>query len=159
MLVISLKKDDLPIDCKDLLQKGHTTSGVYELYPYDTSSRPVRAYCDMETMDGGWTAIQKRVNGSVSFYRTWAEYKNGFGDPEQDFWIGNDVIHQLTKGNDSSLYVSITLVNGRRLYEFYDQFLVSCEMENYQLSLAGNASGTLGIWKSRICTSSNKNVL
>ncbi|XP_061170838.1 fibroleukin-like [Saccostrea echinata] len=98
----------------------------------------------MDTMDGGWTAIQKRVDGSLSFDRTWTEYKNGFGDPEQNIWIGNDIIHQLTKGNNSSLYVSIMLVNGSRLYELYDQFSVSHEAEKYQLYLAGNAEGTLG---------------
>ncbi|XP_061190418.1 ficolin-1-like [Saccostrea echinata] len=98
----------------------------------------------MDTLDGGWTAIQKRVDGSVSFDRNWAEYKNGFGEPEQEVWIGNDVIHQLTKGNSSSLYVSITLENGTTLYELYEQFSVSDEAEKYKLFLAGNATGTLG---------------
>ncbi|XP_061177791.1 fibroleukin-like [Saccostrea echinata] len=98
----------------------------------------------METMDGGWTAIQKRVDGSVSFYRTWTEYKKGFGSPEQDYWIGNDVIHQLTKESKLFLYVSITLPNGTTLYEMYDGFSVSNETENYKLFLAGPATGTLG---------------
>ncbi|XP_061186265.1 fibroleukin-like [Saccostrea echinata] len=98
----------------------------------------------METIGGGWTAIQKRVDGSVSFYRTWREYKNGFGSPEQDVWAGNDVIHQLTKEKNASLYVSITLQNGTTLYEMYDQFSVSDETGKYQLFLAGPASGTLG---------------
>ncbi|XP_062588682.1 fibroleukin-like [Saccostrea cucullata] len=98
----------------------------------------------MITMGGGWTVIQKRVTGSVSFDRTWDDYKNGFGEAGQDFWIGNEVIHQLTKKKTSSLYISITLVNGSKLYELYDQFSVSNEADNYQLFLAGNASGTLG---------------
>ncbi|XP_061170835.1 fibroleukin-like [Saccostrea echinata] len=131
-------------DCMDLYENGQTTSGVYEIYPYGTDSRPVRVYCDMDTMDGGWTAIQKRVNGSLRFNRTWTEYKNGFGEPEHDVWIGNDVIHQLTKEGASSLYISITLVNGSRLYEFYDQFSISSEADKYQLFLAGPATGPLG---------------
>ncbi|XP_061190431.1 fibroleukin-like [Saccostrea echinata] len=134
----------LPIDCKDFRENGHTNSGVYEIYPYETSSRPVRVYCDMETMDGGWTAIQKRVKGSLRFDRNWTEYKNGFGSPEQDVWIGNNEIHQLTKRKDCSLYVSITLVNGTSLYQLYDGFTVSDESENYKLSLKGTTRGTLG---------------
>ncbi|XP_062610919.1 fibroleukin-like, partial [Saccostrea cucullata] len=56
----------------------------------------------------------------------------------------NDVIHQLTKENSSSLYVSITLQNSTMLYEMYDRFSVSDEAGKYQLFLAGPARGTLG---------------
>ncbi|XP_062616826.1 fibroleukin-like [Saccostrea cucullata] len=57
---------------------------------------------------------------------------------------GNDVIHLLTKENNSSLYVSITLQNGITLYEMYDRFNISDEAGKYQLFLAGPATGTLG---------------
>ncbi|XP_062595986.1 ryncolin-1-like, partial [Saccostrea cucullata] len=132
-----------PRDCEGLHEHGENNSGVYEIYPYGSRARPARVFCDMYTMGGGWTTIEKRVNGYVSFERTWDEYKSGFGDAGQDFWIENDVIHQLTKGNICSLYISITLVNGSKLYELYDQFSFSNEAENYQLLLAGKASGTL----------------
>ncbi|XP_061191100.1 fibroleukin-like [Saccostrea echinata] len=131
-------------DCKDLLEDGRNNTGLYEIYSYGTSSRSVRVYCDMETMDGGWTVIQKRVDGSLSFERTWLEYKNGFGESEQNVWIGNDAIHHLTKGKNSSLYVSITLVNGSKLNELYAHFSVSDEAALYKLLLAGPATGTLG---------------
>ncbi|XP_062615844.1 fibroleukin-like [Saccostrea cucullata] len=131
-------------DCKDLQTDGHLNSGVYDIYPYETITSPVSVYCDMTTMNGGWTTIQKRIIGSLDFNRTWTEYKNGFGSPEQDVWVGNDVIHQLTKENSSSLYVSITLQNGTTLYEMYNQFSVSNEAGKYQLFLAGPATGTLG---------------
>ncbi|XP_062579576.1 ficolin-2-like [Saccostrea cucullata] len=89
-------------------------------------------------------AIQKRVSGSVRFNRTWAEYKTGFGNPKDSYWIGNDVIHQLTRGRNSSLYVSITLTNGTKLYELYNQFSVVDEINKYRLFLGGPATGTLG---------------
>ncbi|XP_061185524.1 fibroleukin-like [Saccostrea echinata] len=57
---------------------------------------------------------------------------------------GNEVVHQLTKGKNSFLYVSITLVNGSRLYELYDRFSISNEGDKYRLFLAGDATGTLG---------------
>ncbi|XP_062598973.1 fibroleukin-like [Saccostrea cucullata] len=134
----------MPKDCKDLCEEGHTSTGVYDVYPYSTSTNPISVYCDMTTMGGGWTVIQKRVDGSVNFHRNWADYKNGFGSPERNFWVGNEVIHKLTKDNTLSLYVSITIQNGTTLYEMYDQFFVSNEAGKYQLSLAGPATGTLG---------------
>jgi hypothetical protein len=36
--------------------------------------------------------IQRRVNGSVDFYRTWKDYKMGFGSPYGEYWLGNTVI-------------------------------------------------------------------
>ncbi|XP_062585737.1 fibroleukin-like [Saccostrea cucullata] len=133
-----------PIDCKDFRDNGHTNTGVYEIYPFGTTSHPLRVYCDMDTLAGGWTAIQKRIDGSLTFDKNWDDYKNGFGAPEQNVWIGNDVIHQLTMGKNSSLYVSITLSNGSTLYELYDQFSISDEADKYQLFLSGPVTGTLG---------------
>ncbi|XP_061195446.1 ficolin-2-like [Saccostrea echinata] len=134
----------LPSDCKDILENGHLNSGVYDIFPYGTRIQPVGVYCDMETLNGGWTVIQRRVDGSLSFNRNWAEYKSGFGSPEQNIWLGNDVIHQLTKGKNSFLYVAITLRNGTKLFELYNGFSVSNEAEKYKLFLAGPATGTLG---------------
>ncbi|XP_062599330.1 ficolin-1-like, partial [Saccostrea cucullata] len=134
----------IPLDCKDLRNDGNFISGVYDIYPYRTITIPVTVYCDMTTMGGGWTAIQKRVDGSVDFQRLWKDYKDGFGAPEQEYWIGNDVIHQLTKDKNSSLYAAITIHSGATLYETYNGFSVSNETEKYQLFLAGPATGTLG---------------
>ncbi|XP_062609846.1 microfibril-associated glycoprotein 4-like [Saccostrea cucullata] len=134
----------LPSDCKELRDNDYDKSDVYDIYPYGTKSIPVKVHCNMDIMGGGWTAIQKRFDGSVSFDRNWTDYKNGFGEPEQEVWIGNDLIHQLTKENTSSLYVTITLQNGTTLYEMYGGFSVSDEAGKYQIFLAGPATGTLG---------------
>ena len=62
---------------------------------FQTSSSTSRARCDMETDGGGWLVIQKRINGSVDFYRNWTDYVYGFGDLEGEFWYGLENIHAL----------------------------------------------------------------
>ena len=32
--------------------------------------------------------IQKRIDGSVDFYRNWTDYKTGFGNVSADYWLG-----------------------------------------------------------------------
>lgn len=59
-------------------------------------------------------------------------------------FVGNDVIHELTKANTSSLYVTITLTNGTTLFELYETFSIASELDNYRLFIGGQASGTLG---------------
>ncbi|XP_062622128.1 angiopoietin-4-like [Saccostrea cucullata] len=61
----------LPVDCKDLHDNGNTDTGVYKIYPFEDNSLPILVYCDMNIMEGGWTAIQKRQDGSLSFDRNW----------------------------------------------------------------------------------------
>lgn len=51
----------------------------------------------MEMVGGGWTVIQRRKSGLVSFYRDWKQYKQGFGSIRGDFWLGNEHIHRLSR--------------------------------------------------------------
>lgn len=32
--------------------------------------------------------IQKRMGDSTSFHRDWNDYKNGFGSPNDSYWLG-----------------------------------------------------------------------
>ncbi|CAH3183143.1 unnamed protein product, partial [Porites lobata] len=40
---------------------------------------PFDVFCDQTTAGGGWIVFQKRLDGSVDFYRGWTDYKVGFG--------------------------------------------------------------------------------
>lgn len=76
---------------------GHLEYGIYTIKP-TSSAKPFQVLCDMQTQGGGWTQIQKRVDGRTNFYRGWTDYKFGFGylDEGHEFWLGNEKIHQLT---------------------------------------------------------------
>ena len=83
--------------------------------------------------------FQKRLDGSVDFYRGWVDYKNGFGNLNGEFWLGLDKIHRLTK-TKSKLRVDLEDTKGKTAYAEYDMFAVTSERTKYQLSL-GTYSG------------------
>uniref|UniRef100_A0AAY4EJR1 Fibrinogen C-terminal domain-containing protein n=1 Tax=Denticeps clupeoides TaxID=299321 RepID=A0AAY4EJR1_9TELE len=129
-------------DCSDYSLLGQRKNGVYKVVP-DPQNGIFEVYCEMESYGGGWTVVQQRLNGSVSFNRTWAEYKNGFGDLRGEFWLGNDHIHLLTKTRDVVLRIELEDFQGVREYAKYDEFYVANEFLRYKLSISGY-SGTAG---------------
>ncbi|XP_029351482.1 fibrinogen-like 2a isoform X2 [Echeneis naucrates] len=132
----------VPRDCSDYNMLETRKNGVYHVSP-DPRNETFDAFCDMESFGGGWTVIQQRLNGSVSFNRTWAEYKKGFGNLRGEFWLGNDHIHLLTKAKDMILRIELEDFEGVREYAKYDQFYVANEFLRYRLSVSGY-SGTAG---------------
>ncbi|XP_062578160.1 ficolin-1-like, partial [Saccostrea cucullata] len=93
----------------------------------------------MTTEGGGWTVIQKRQDGSTNFYRTWNEYKAGFGDPSKNYWIGNDALHLLTKNRKHELRLDLQRFNGQKGYAKYSSFAVGDEGSKYKLSVSGHS--------------------
>ena len=84
--------------------------------------------------------FQKRLDGSVDFYRGWADYKNGFGKPNGEFWLGLDQINRLTKSENNMLRVDLEDWEGETRYAEYDSFAIPDEASKYKLSL-GSYSG------------------
>ena len=35
-----------------------------------------------------WQVFQRRVDNTTDFFRDWKSYKEGFGDPIRNFWLG-----------------------------------------------------------------------
>ena len=67
----------------------------------------------MTTDGGGWIVIQRRIDGSVNFNRGWSDYKNGFGDVNSEYWLGNEFVHQYTKSQPlSEMMVEAEMFNG-----------------------------------------------
>lgn len=80
-------------DCHDLWLNGHRESGVYNIIE-NMKLRPVQ--CNM-TAYGGWTVIQNRRDGSQDFDLTYEEYRQGFGDVYDEYWLGLDGIRTITQ--------------------------------------------------------------
>ncbi|KAL6081484.1 hypothetical protein STEG23_031701 [Scotinomys teguina] len=129
-------------DCSDYYVVGKRSSETYRVTPDPTHSS-FEVYCDMETMGGGWTVLQARLDGSTNFTRGWKDYKVGFGNLDREFWLGNDKIHLLTKSKEMILRIDLEDFNGVTLYALYDQFYVANEFLKYRLHI-GNYNGTAG---------------
>ena len=105
----------------------------------------MNVFCDMVTDGGGWTVIQRRVDGSTNFYLDWASYKQGFGSLTSNFWLGNDNIHRLTTSGVKMLRVNLENWEGKTAYAVYGKFVVDDENNKYKLSVADyNRSCTAG---------------
>ncbi|XP_001636337.2 ficolin-2 [Nematostella vectensis] len=118
------------------------TSGIFPIAL--TPCHPLDVYCDLATSGGGWTVIQRRVDGSVDFYRGWDEYKRGFGDKEGEFWLGLDNIHAMTSQRRYRVRFDLEDFEGNTRYAEYDDFRVGDEAAKYQLVSVGTYSGTAG---------------
>ena len=116
--------------CSALYANGIKQSGVYIIYP--NKRTPFGVYCDMT--DGGWTVIQRRIDGTVNFTRTWDEYLRGFGDFNGEYWLGLEKIYRLTK-DGAEIYFDIENYNGARDYAHYKNFTVHDATTLYKMNV------------------------
>ncbi|XP_035225405.1 techylectin-5A-like [Stegodyphus dumicola] len=93
--------------------------------------------------------IQRRGNflrPKDYFYQDWKAYKNGFGNIEEDFWLGNDNIYSLTNQKLYSVRIDLQDVEGNKRYAFYDKFWIEDEDRKYTLhidSYCGDAGDSM----------------
>ncbi|XP_030410221.1 angiopoietin-related protein 7-like [Gopherus evgoodei] len=130
-----------PIDCASIYYNGIRRSGVYSIMP-SVGGMPIEVLCEMDTEGGGWTVIQRRQDGSVNFTQTWNEYKDGFGDLNSEFWLGNENIHKVTNQGDYSLRIDLEDWNNKHKHAFYQIFSIEDEANDYRLHVDG-FSGTV----------------
>ncbi|KAM4600957.1 tenascin [Polymixia lowei] len=131
-----------PTECSQELLNGALQSGEVDIYPQGKEGGAVRVYCDMETDGGGWTVFQRRLNGKTDFYRTWSDYSIGFGNLSEEFWLGNELLHNLTSMGPVSLRVDMHLGNDTA-YAHYSNFSIDTEEKHYTITLSGY-TGTAG---------------
>ena len=86
-----------------------------------------------------WLIIQDRQSNNVSFNRTWAEYRQGFGNvlSQADFWIGNENLYWLTNHYPCRLQIELTDWYNETRRATYETFLISHENDNYRMQIDG----------------------
>ncbi|XP_061395789.1 angiopoietin-1-like [Musca vetustissima] len=92
----------------------------------------------------GDIVIQRRIDGSVDFFRPWADYKEGFGNSSGEFFIGMDKLNKLTNTRPYELLIVMEDWENDRRYARYDQFIIGTETEKYILKELGKYTGSAG---------------
>ena len=88
--------------------------------------------------------VQQNIDGSYFFNRSWAEFKVGFNDSLGNYWLGNELLSQLTANNRYKLKFDLQSRNTSNwYYAEYSTFRVLTEADNYTLQVAGY-SGNAG---------------
>ncbi|XP_062612447.1 ficolin-1-like, partial [Saccostrea cucullata] len=132
-----------PFDCWEILHNGFNTTGIYQIYPWGSSGKSMDVLCNMDVEPKGWTVFQWRQPLTENFTRNWEEYKNGFGNVNGEFWLGNEIVHLLTKPHRTLFHIGISSKNGSSWYERFDDMKLASEAQKYMITL-GRASGTAG---------------
>lgn len=132
-------------DCLQALEDGHTASGMYLVKP-ENANRLMQVWCDQRHDPGGWTVIQRRLDGSVNFFRNWETYKQGFGNIDGEYWLGLENIYWLTNQGNYKLLVTLEDWSGRKVFAEYASFRLEPEADFYKLRVGryhGNAGDSL----------------
>eukprot|EP00111_Clytia_hemisphaerica_P006801 TCONS_00019639-protein len=129
-------------DCREHYDQGERTNGLYQIILFELNI--IQVFCDHETSPGGWTVIQRRMDGSENFYRSWEEYKNGFGQLHREHWLGNEHISTLTAQaaiTGSELRIDMKFAKRQTEYSMlYGNFDVGRESTGYQLYVVDRKS-------------------
>ncbi|XP_062607006.1 ficolin-1-A-like [Saccostrea cucullata] len=131
--------ENFPRDCQDVLWEGYMESKVYTIYPQGGGQLEV--FCDQHTDGGGWTVIQRRMDGVIDFFRNWKDYKYGFGNKLGN--IGNHQIHEIVNQGYYELRIDMSDFNNEKRYALYKRFSIGDEAHGYNLHVE-DYEGTAG---------------
>ncbi|XP_053692431.1 angiopoietin-related protein 2-like [Sabethes cyaneus] len=118
--------------CQDTL---NTTSGVFQIYPEQSTIPSMFVYCDHTVEKGGWIVVHRRFDGKLNFNRNWTEYREGFGNLQGEYWLGLEKMHLITRSANYELLVVMKSFNGTTKSARFGRFMVASEFENYKLIL------------------------
>ena len=80
--------------------------------------------------------IQRRMDGSINFNRSWNEYKAGFGNLSGEHWLGLTYIHRLCASAPQQLRVCLEDIDSNTAYAQYSRFTVYGAADQYRLQIS-----------------------
>ncbi|XP_043941159.1 angiopoietin-related protein 1 [Protopterus annectens] len=134
-------------DCYHVKESGYSNSGIYLIKPEGVQGL-MQVWCEHSLDIGGWTVIQRRVDGSINFFRNWENYKKGFGNIDGEHWLGLENIYLLTKQGNYKLLIELEDWTDKKVYAEYSSFRLEPESDFYRIRLGtyqGNAGDSM-IW-------------
>ncbi|XP_006005130.1 angiopoietin-related protein 1a [Latimeria chalumnae] len=134
-------------DCHHAKEAGNPESGIYLIKP-ESSNELMQVWCENKLDPGGWTVIQRRVDGSVNFFRNWENYKKGFGNIDSEYWLGLENMYLLANQGNYRLLIELKDWTDKKVYAEYGSFRLEPESDYYRLRLGvyqGNAGDSM-IW-------------
>ena len=108
--------------CKDLIYDIDgklIPANIYTVLTSTSTETTIAVPCTSTN----WTLIQQRVDGSVSFERQDTVYKEGFGDPEGNYFHGVNPIRELT-ANPKKLQIFLESFEGDVALLLYQSFKI-----------------------------------
>ena len=88
--------------------------------------------------------IQQNINGSNIFHRSWQAYKLGFNDSRGNYWLGNDLLSQLTLTGRYKLRFDLQSRSNTSnwYYAEYSTFTELPEANKYRMLVAAYSGNT-----------------
>ncbi|XP_054083046.1 angiopoietin-related protein 7 isoform X2 [Zeugodacus cucurbitae] len=122
-----------PRSCAEILPNlSAGNSGIYNITPLNMS--PFEVFCLTDPKGGcGWTLVWRRNEINDDFNRTWAEYRNGFGELTDNFFIGLDKLYALTIAEPQQLRMGIKYGSNNWELDIFDEFVVGNVCTQYEL--------------------------
>jgi len=96
---------------------------------------------------GGWTVIQRRghFGNSENFYRGWNDYRNGFGDPYKDHWLGLRYQNLITEAEAQQLLITLEDWDGNFKQHTVNNYKISNEANKFKMDYS-TMSPESGSW-------------
>ncbi|XP_017007118.2 microfibril-associated glycoprotein 4-like [Drosophila takahashii] len=123
---------------------ANSSKNKLEIRVPEYSEDPFEVSCDQESHGGGWTVVMRRNDGSQNFLRKWWDYKPGFGNLDNEFFMGLNKLHAITASEQHELLVLLEDYGEDHRYQMFDNFRIGPEANNYTLESLGSSYGTAG---------------